>query len=245
MKYFKGCSIFVVLMTIIVFSNNLSAQDEIKINAGADFVSRYIWRGNDYGNAPSIQPSLALTYKGFEAGFWGAYTFSNNAQIGDELDAYLSYTFDLQNSSSLKFIVTDYYFPNAGIRMGNFNNYDNINGAGAHVLEAGISFTASESFPITLSAFYNFHNDSGKNSYFELSYPFKISDTDINIFTGATSGSKQNPVYYGAENFSIINVGISASKSIKLTNDFSLPVFVSFALNPRLEKSFLVFGISI
>ena len=35
-------------------------------------MSRYIWRGTDYGHSPSIQPTLSLTAGGFEIGGWGA-----------------------------------------------------------------------------------------------------------------------------------------------------------------------------
>lgn len=37
--------------------------NDIEATIGADLVSRYIWRGQDYG-AVSLQPSLALSYKG-------------------------------------------------------------------------------------------------------------------------------------------------------------------------------------
>jgi hypothetical protein len=39
-------------------------------------------------------------------------------------------------------------------------------------------------------------------------------------------------------------MGINASKEIRITEDFSLPVFCSYILNPQAEISYLIFGIS-
>jgi uncharacterized protein (TIGR02001 family) len=231
---------FIFLLSIIV-----SAQSKPEVNAGADVVSRYVWRGMDFGSAPSIQPSLSLGIVGFEVGFWGAYTFSNNNQTSDELDAWFSYTYSIENSISFSAIVTDYYFPNAGTRIGNFNNYDNPDGAGAHILEVGLSVGGAEAFPLTLSGYINVYNDAGNNTYFQLDYPFTVNDVDLNFQVGASGGSKDNPAYYNTDTFNVINVGLTASKEIKITDDFSLPVFVSYIINPRVEMSHLVFGISL
>ena len=40
------------------------AQDKVEASVGADFVSGYIWRGQDLGGV-SIQPTLSVSYKGF------------------------------------------------------------------------------------------------------------------------------------------------------------------------------------
>jgi hypothetical protein len=42
-------------------------------------------------------------------------------------------------------------------------------------------------------------------------------------------------------------MSLSASKEIQITDSFSLPIFVSYILNPTpgMERSFLVFGFSL
>jgi len=237
----KTLLVFIFITTLFA-STNLFAQSNVDINAGADVVSRYVWRGIDFGNSPAMQPSLSFAYSGLELGFWGSYTFNETASGSDELDAYISYSFDIE-SVSISALVTDYYFPNAGIKLGNLNNYDNEDGAGAHLLEAGLSIS-SEKFPFAISAYYNFYNDAGNNTYFQIDYPFTAGEYELGIFCGATTGSEENPAFYGSENFSVINVGIQASKSIKITTDFSLPVFAAYSINPKIEQSYLVFGIS-
>lgn len=237
--------IFLILFILSMGSVLLFSQEKITVKAGGDLVSRYVWRGLDFGNAPNLQPSLSASYSGFTLGIWGSYSLSNNVSAGDEIDTYLSYNYSFENSAALSLIITDYYFPNAGKKMGNFRNYDDVDGSGAHTLEAGVAFTGSEKFPFTLSAYYNFYNDAGNNTYFEFAYPVQVSDISLTLFAGATAGGKENPGYYGADNFSFINTGIKASKVVKISESFSLPVFVQYSINPKLEKSYLVFGISL
>jgi len=225
---------------ILIFGALSSTISQIKLDIGADLVSRYLWRGTDYGQSPSIQPTINFTTGGFELGVWGAYQLGRDASElpTDELDLYLGYTFTLGNTS-LGFIVTDYYFPNAGGRFGNFDN----NGKGAHIIEVGTTFTLTESIPFYLSGYVNVYNDPDYSSYFEVGYSTSIHEVGLDLFIGATPGGQNQ--YYGTKNFSVINTGITASKSIKITEDFSLPIFASYIINPNQNQGYFVFGISI
>jgi hypothetical protein len=143
----------------------------------------------------------------------------------------------------LTILVTDYYFPNAGIDFGNFNDYDHEDGAGAHTLEAGFSF-GFKNVPLTISAYYNFHNDAGNNTYYQLDYEVEVNESSLNLFCGATGGSDGNPDYYGADSFAVIHVGVRLEKELKFFQTYNLPVFTSFIYNPEQEKAYLVFGMS-
>lgn len=65
----------------------------------------------------------------------------------------------------------------------------------------------------------------------------------IPFFAGATTGGDN--LYYGTSNFNVINVGVTAVKDIKVSEDFSFPIFGSFILYPNQEIAYFVFGISI
>lgn len=228
----------------------LAEEDGLNVTSGVDFYNRYVWRGLDIAGTPSIQPTLALDYRGFEFGTWGAYTLSNEASESDEIDFWLSYSKGFEGGSSFSLMIIDYYFPNAGVDFFNFNNYDATNGdgspdPGAHTLEAGISFTGPSRFPVTVSAFVNFHNDEGNNTYFQVDYPFTVNETSMNLFCGFTGGSEENPGYYGTDNLQAINVGLTAAKEIKMSDSFSLPLSVSFILNPNEEISHILVGVSL
>jgi len=237
-----------MLLILFVCITGITFAQDLEVNAGADFVSRYIWRGINVNDAVNIQPSLTLTVSGFSAGFWGSYSFSDKPtenEFDQEIDTWIAYDYLFENGMSIGAIVTDYYYPLAGIEWGNFNNYDDPEGAGAHTIETGLIITGPESFPLSFSGYINVYNDAGNNTYFQINFSPTVAEIPLDFFIGAAGGSAENPDYYGAEKFQVINVGVGATKSIKITEDFSLPVSVKFIINPGEDISYLVFGITL
>jgi len=247
----KKCLYHTLLITVLMtgMTTAATASDEVSINSGVDFYNRYVWRGLDIANTPSIQPTLSVGYGGFEFGAWGAYTLSNESSDSDEIDFWLGYTLELENGVAFTLLATDFYYPNAGIDFFNFNNHDaviddTIPDPGAHIIELGLSITGPESFPVTVSGYVNIHNDAGNNAYFQIDYPVIVGETELGLFCGFAAGSEDNPDYYGAEDFSAINVGVSVSREIKVSESFSLPLIVSLILNPEAEISHILVGMS-
>lgn len=220
-----------ILLTLF-FSLNSPILSQTSVLGGADFVSRYLWRGLDFGNTFSIQPSVALTAGDFEIGFWGSYPFTNTAGGNEEMDLYLGYSV-----GDFSLLVTDYYFPQSG---GKYGNYDD---PGSHTIEVGLSYGGSDTFPLSVSAFMNVYNDDENSVYFELGYSTEVNDVAVDLFVGGTPGSDN--AFYGTTEFNLINIGVTASKDVKLTESFSLPVFSSYILNPNQEVGYLIFGFSI
>lgn len=211
-----------------------------QIDLGADLVSRYVWRGIDYGQSPSIQPTLSFSTTNFDVGFWSAYQLGRDASTlpTDELDFYLAYTFSL-GSTSLALVATDYYFPNNVFK---FNDFDD-EGNGAHLIEIGAILSGPEELPLYFSGYFNVYNDPDNTTYFEVGYSTVLKEIGIDVFVGATPGGERG--YYNTDEFKIINIGVKASKEIKITDDFSLPVFGSYVLNPNENVAHFVFGISL
>jgi hypothetical protein len=216
----------------LIFTVMALGQD---VNVGADFVSRYVWRGLDIANSPSLQPTISISISNVEVGFWGAYALLNDKSASDEIDEWIAYSFN-NDLGEFSFTVLDYYYPNAGKKISNLTNGD-----GAHTLEGMISYSGILSFLLGC----NFYNDRGNNIYVELGYPIENENLSLNFFIGVTPGSKMNPDYYGAEKFSFINVGVKVTKEIKITDNYTLPVFSTLVINPQAEIAHLVFGISL
>ena len=247
----KKCILGVLTIAIALAALNDAAvaQGMVTVNTGVDFYSRYVWRGLDIANTPSLQPTFAVDYAGLELGAWGAYTLSNQTPESDEIDFWLSYSKDLKSGVSFSAMATDYYYPNAGIKFFNFNDYDavkddTIPDPGAHLIELGLSITGPSAFPITLSGYVNVYNESGNNTYFQLDYPVIAGETELGFFCGFAGGSKDNPDYYGTDNLQAINIGVTAVRQVTLSEDVSLPLTVSFIVNPNAEISYLVAGFS-
>lgn len=229
-----------ILLLSFIFITNLFSQS---ISINTDFVNRYIWRGFDLGgNVPSIQPSIKFIAGNFTLGFWGAYPVVQDAALS-EIDIYASYSLTLQNAGSLSFGFTDYINPDNGIKFFNFANHDSHNGPGAHSLEINASYNGPEGFPITFSANIFVHNIPNNPVYFQLGYNTSINGVGLNLFTGFTPGDKNK--YYLTDEFDIINLGFTASKTINITSEFSLPIFGSIILNPSRENIFYVIGITL
>jgi hypothetical protein len=235
----------ILLITVLMagMTNGAFASDKISVNTGVDFYNRYVWRGVDIAPTPSIQPTLSVTFCNLELGAWGAYSFSNDTSVIDEIDFWLSYTLELKNGISFTLLATDYYFPNAGIKFFNFNDYDAAD-PGAHTIEPGLSISGSPSFPLTLSGYMNVYNDAGNNAYFQLDYPVTVGETELGLFCGFAGGSKDNPDYYGTDKLNAINLGLTAHREIMVSESFSLPLAVSLIVNPRAEISYLLVGMS-
>jgi hypothetical protein len=218
-------SVGLLIATILISTVNIQAQDEESgppISIGADLMSRYVWRGLDYGASPSIQPCIELGIGGFGFGAWGAYT--TNLPGVQEMDLYLSYTF----KDVVTVGVTDYFFPDELLGYDYFD-YD------THVFEAFASFNGLEDLPLSAMFGINLAGDDENSLYFELGYSFSIFD----VFLGAGDG-----IYTTDTDFMIVNAGITASKAIPITERFELPVSASLITNPEAKAIHLVFGVS-
>ena len=207
-----------------------------QVSVGADILSRYIWRGVDYGNSPSFQPSVTLTLGTLKIGTWGAYSFAGTGTPFAEHDIYVSY--DVPTTvGTFSALYTDYYYPSAGLKYFNFAAHRN----GAHTLELGIGFSGPSEYPLALKALVNVHNDPDNSAYLEVSYAVSVEDIRLSFFVGSSAGKS---LWYGTNSAAVINTGLTASKSVRITELYSLPVYASFIVNPDLEQSYLVVGMS-
>ena len=122
----------IVLMAMMIATGmSATAQDEIETTVAADFVSSYIWRGQDLGSA-AVQPTLGVGYKGLSLTAWGSYGLVNTADT-KEFDLTLAYT-----TGGFNIGITDYWF-NAGLDSeGRYFKYD-AHGTN-HVFEANIGY---------------------------------------------------------------------------------------------------------
>jgi len=250
------------LAMILFVAMSLQASGQASLSFGADLMSRYIWRGLDLGGAsPSIQPSLAFNYTSpngvhsLSVGAWGAYTFS--ATANEEIDLFITYT--LYDMVSLT--VTDYFFP--GLNTGEKDKYFIYSpDSTGHVFEGMVSFNGTKKIPVTLLFAMNFYgNDSRKmendsvegnivmSKYLELGFIHSFKLFDFKAFVGAAldkPDTRYAPVgFYLNDKAGIINVGIKASKEIRITDHYSLPVQCQLITNPMLQKVYLVFGITL
>ncbi|MFH2096786.1 MAG: TorF family putative porin [Bacteroidota bacterium] len=242
-------SAFILLLTGL--TAGLSAQEEEKespFSAGFDLMSRYVWRGTDFGASPSVQPCLEFSKGGFTVGAWGAY--ATNLPGTQEADLYVGYTY--KELISLTF--TDYFFPDELSSNNHYFEYrDTVTG---HVFEMSACYEGTEDFPLTFLIASNIYGGDAKklddngningiqySTYAELGYSFK----NISVFAGfnviAPDTDQGESGFYGNE-MGFVNIGCTVEKEIKITDDYKLPVTVSLITNPEKEKIYFVAGFS-
>ena len=222
----------------LVASATALAQDEIETTISGDVVSSYIWRGQDLGNV-SLQPTLGIGYKGLSLSAWGSVGLTDAADT-KEFDLTLAYTIGGFNVG-----ITDYWF-NAGLDPE--NRYFKYGSHGTnHLFEANIGYDFG---PLSLQWFTNFAGNDGTNkdgkraysSYVEVAVPFKLATVDWTATAGAVPWATTS---YGTNGFAVTNLSLKATKEIKVTDTFSIPVFGQVVGNPCSQKAYLVFGFTL
>ena len=117
-----------------------------------------------------------------------------------------------------------------------------------HVFEANIGYDFG---PVALQWFTNFSGNDYKadgkraySSYVEVSVPFKLGGLDWNAAVGAVP-FEDSGVYGACDKFAVTNVSLKATKDLKITDSFSLPVFAQVVGNPHDQKAYLVCGFTL
>ena len=203
------------------------------VSIGADVVSRYVWRGLDFGESMSVQPALTLGAGGFEIGAWGSYSISANGADANENDLWFTYTITTASGASIAIGATDYYFPGPGA--------DGFSYKSAHTLELSLAFSGPETFPLSLFA--GLVNDEEKPVYLEAGLPLPAGDdVELGLHAGMVTAESG---FYGTDGAAVVNLGITAAKDLTITDSFAIPTSVSYVFNPDQDRAFLVFGISL
>ena len=229
----------VMSMTAIA-QDEIESESKIETTISGDIVSSYIWRGQDLGNV-SLQPTLGIGYKGLSLTAWGSVGLTNSDDT-KEFDLTLAYT-----TGGFNIGITDYWF-NAGLDPDNRYFMYNAHSTN-HVFEANIGYDFGFA---SLQWYTNFAgndgvNESGKraySSYFEVNVPFKLATVDWTATAGAVPYA--TTFYNGwTSGFSVTNLALKATKDIKITDSFSIPIFGQVVANPRTQKAYLVLGFTL
>jgi hypothetical protein len=219
---------------------------EPKFTAAVDVVYPYLWRGiKYYGDKIAFQPYMAyaITDK-LSVGVWASTNFSNAADAYNEFDWNIAY----QVSPVVKVMLSDYYWPATKKNQDwERSSYFDYSEGSAQSLDLSVLLDFSEK-GVPLDFQWNTfigggdykYDDNGErsrafSSYAELGYTYSLESAglDIRPFVGAVI---INGGYYGVDasgnaGFTFSNVGVNVAKELKITEKFSLPVFVRYTNN--------------
>ena len=231
--------IVLLAMGLVVSATTLAQEKEkVETTIAADVVSQYVWRGLEAGSV-SLQPTLGIGYKGLSLSAWGSVGLTDPADT-KEFDLTLSYT-----AGGFNIGITDYWFSAGGDPEGRYFMYEANNTN--HVFEANIGYDFGVA---SIQWFTNFAGNDGLNkdgkraysSYVEATVPFTLATVDWSATAGAVPFATD---FYGTTGFAVTNLSLKATKDIKVTDSFSIPVFGQVVANPCLQKAYLVFGFTL
>ena len=191
----------------------------------------------------ALQPTLGVAYKGLSLTAWGSYGIADPADT-KEFDLTLAYSI-----GGLNIGITDYWFNamDGGDPDGRYFKYDAH--STNHVFEANIGYDFGFA---SLQWYTNFAGNDGLNkdgeraysSYFEANVPFRLASVEWTATAGAVPFA--TTAYNGwTSGFAVTNVALKATKDIKVTDSFSIPVFGQVVANPCTQKAYLVLGFTL
>lgn len=170
------------IMNLLLILSMLNGE----VTIGADVVSRYVWRGTDFGNAAAVQPSIETTIGPVALGAWGSWSISPGPTdaSGNECDLYASTTV-----GPVGLTLTDYFFPA-------YAGTDSLLNVDKHVFELS---GGADVGPVSVLAAANVSGDDDNSAYLELTY-------------GAFSLGLGNGAYSTDGEFAPVSIGVSASR---------------------------------
>lgn len=225
-------------MTSVAMADDEAAaeEDKVELTVAADFVSQYYWRGQDLGDF-SLQPTLGVAWKGLSLTAWGSVGISDFSDTKE---------FDLTAAYEIKGFhvgVTDYWFNTPLEKYFKYRNNDT-----SHVFEANVGYDFGF---LSFNWFTNFAGNDGENkdgkraysSYMELAAPFSWVGCDWTASVGAVPYATS--FYSHATGFAVTHVVLKASRDIRITDKFSIPLFAQIAANPSSGKAYFLAGFTL
>lgn len=236
----KKTILFISLFMGVLTVNAQETEKSSPFGASVELTSKYLWRGQEYGEAPTIFPTLSYSVGGLCVYATGAYTFDNSWR---EADLGISYTY-----KDVTLGVVDYYYPTPTGERDKLFEFDKDKTG--HLFEGCLTYTPSR-IPISamVSTFFygadkNLDGDQAWSTYAELGYHYDFSETSI--FSVALGASLNKSFYNNFETgFSIVNIALKYQTEIPTGKKYSIPVSAQYVINPQKEKSYISFSIGL
>lgn len=235
MKKVKGLCLTGLLL---LGATAAEAQETVEATVSGDIVSSYIWRGQDLGSA-SLQPTMGISYKGLSLSAWGSVGLTDPDDT-KEFDLTLSYTV-----GGFSIGITDYWFSDGLDADGRYFKYDAHQTN--HVFEATVGYDFG---PLSLQWYTNLAGNDGANkdgkraysSYVQAVVPFSLAGLAWTATAGAVPWATTS---YGTTGFAVTNLALRATRDIRVTDTFAVPIFAEVAANPCSQKAYLVLGLTL
>lgn len=244
----------IIVMAAGIPASAQSDDNKVESYVDVDFVSHYMWRGQDKGNV-SLQPEAYVSWQGLTLKLEGSIGLDSSD--GQDLDVTLGF-----ERFGFNIGVIDCW--ESGLDPN--DRYFYYQKKGAHRLEANIGYSwkygSLQAYTIFWGNDYRTSGERAYSTYVELSVPFKLGGVDWKLSVGGTpfeSAGNTELVevegifdgeiygrnhYYYAEGPACVMASLRATKTINL-GFAHIPVFAELHTNPYLQKATFLCGLTI
>ena len=249
-----------VLLVMVAVSTSVMAV-ELDVDLSTDFLSRYVWRGQDGGQTTVAQPSATISKDGYSFNVWGNMPLSDISSAPGaagryftftEVDLTLDYTGDVPGCDILDFSAgyIMYIFP---------SNTGAFSAPTFHELYAGLAVDTLLNPSVTIYRGITFNPAAGNNGWYinagvdhcvalpeelalDLSASIGWGDSNYNnnFWTGSTPGDGLNDLVVGAS-LPIEIAGITLTPQVSYITLVESKVRSANALGPN--SDFWVAGV--
>jgi outer membrane scaffolding protein for murein synthesis (MipA/OmpV family) len=189
----KSKAALCVAAVVLGLSTVSLAEGDVSVGLGADFMSKYVWRGQNLVDDWVFQPSVSASYKGLTGSIWGNLDMTDeNDRSGEftEVDYSVDYSGSVSGVDVLGYSIGAIYYDFPGSDV-----------SGTTELYWGFSLDVPASPSITV-----YHDvDEADGIYASLGVSHSIEATEkipVGIDLGATVGwgnKKYNEFYWGTD----------------------------------------------
>jgi len=227
------------LLFTFIFASNMNVNAQGKVTVSPSVTTRHYWRGIMVSNTANFEMDLAYTNNNFTFGAWGGYAFDNTYS---EFDFHVGYKF----SDHFNVAVWDLFANRDRASIDDYNYLDLDRSTTNHLIDASLNFYVNEKFPLSVCVSTMLYGrdldengDQNYSTYVEFGYPVKIGGETVSLFAGLNAFEDQ---VYG-ESFGFVNIGATATREIKINDNFSLNAWAKIGINPQAETANLILGI--
>ncbi len=197
------------------FSPLYGAKTKTSGSASVDFMSQYIWRGQQLSDEMAVQPSVGITYGGFGANIWSNWDEKTTAVT--ETDFTLNYTFSVDKIGfDVGYIF--YTFPDSDL----------------DTQEIYVSASYDVMLSPTLTIYYDFDEGEGAFVVASIGHSYELPH-GLGLDLGVSASYTLDNTVMGTESdgsdlSDFYNADISASLSIPVTDAISISPMIAYSI---------------
>lgn len=214
----------IIGLSVLVCGAGTVFGEEIKFELAVDYLSKYIWRGQNYNDDPVLQPSISVSYRDLTATIWGSFDLTNyTGNSGDfyELDYSLDYSAAMPGMEGVEYSVGIIYYDYPGSTIKDTTE-----------LYWGLNFD----LPLSPSVTFYHDIDEAEGTYISLAVGHsieKIAELGSGLPVGMEIGASLG---WGSGSYNNYYWGTDQSKMQDLTLSVSFPMEIGgWTLAPSLN----------